>query len=150
MTPTIKRQLGFTLVELLIVISITAIVAAISIPFDRSIIQNMNLSAATRDLASDLRYAQQLAVTTQINYNVIIDIASNSYQIKDAATATTIKNVNIKNNIYLKSVSDFSSNTASFNATGAALSTGSIVLSNLSGRESIIEIKPSGYVKISQ
>lgn len=141
---------GFTLIELLIVISIMAIVAAISIPFDRSIIQNINLSAATRDLASDLRYAQQLAVTTQINYDVIIDTASNSYQIRETQTATIIKNISIKNSIYIASVTDLPANTATFNATGAALATGSIILSNPGGRLSTIEIKPSGYVKISQ
>ncbi len=139
---------GFSLIELLIAIGILAIIAIICVPFFDGAIKNYNLSSATRDLTSDLRYAQQLAVTTQVNYSVSFNVNSNSYQIKNTATSTAIKTVTIKNNIRLQNISGLTSSTVTFNATGAALSIGSITLINPLNHTAIIEIKPSGYVKI--
>lgn len=110
--------------------------------------QNFNLNSVIRDLASDLRYAQQLAVTSQVNYGVTFNVSEKTYQIKNYQTQASTKLVKIPSNIDILSINDFPDNTITFNATGAATSTGSIVLINQNGRTSTIEIKPSGYVKI--
>lgn len=142
------KKTGFTLVEILFAIGIIGMTTAIGIPFYQSTIKNLNLSSTARSVASDLRYAQQLAVTTQINHSVIFSIIGNSYQIKNQGTQNIIKTVKIDDGIALDSIIGLEYDTATFNATGAATSTGIITLKNENNRTSTIEIKPSGYVKI--
>lgn len=123
--------------------------AAISLPFYRSISMNLSLNSAARDLTSDLRQAQQLAVTEQINYILQLDQADNKYLIKNKQTDAVIKQKNIASPITILAISGLASSSAEFNATGASLSTGEIILTNPNLRQVIIEIKPSGYVKLS-
>ena len=135
--------------EMLVAIAIIAAMSVIGLPFYRSVMQNLNLNSVARGMSSDLRYAQQLSVTTQVNYSVTIDPISNYYYIKNSQTEEIIKTVTVKDNIDIQSVNDLPNNTATFNATGAAISTGNIILSNINNRQATIEIKPSGYVKIN-
>lgn len=139
---------GISLTEILVVVAIIALVAAISVPFYRSTTLNLDLNAASRDLSSDLRLAQQLSVTSQINHQVIFTVASNSYQIINTGSGATIKSQSIKPPITIQSITGLTASTATFNSTGAATETGFITLINPNNRTSTIEIKPSGYVKI--
>ncbi|MFA5047787.1 MAG: prepilin-type N-terminal cleavage/methylation domain-containing protein [Patescibacteria group bacterium] len=144
----IKTQpAGFTLIELIIVLSIILILTAISLPVYSSIQPNLDLNASIRQTTSDLRLAQQLAVTEQINYSVIFDVVDNSYSIVNTKTNYIVKSYNINRNVRIESITGLASSTATFNATGASLESGTIVLANSNNRQSTIEIKPSGYVK---
>ncbi|WGL18197.1 GspH/FimT family pseudopilin [Microbulbifer bruguierae] len=58
--PTESR--GFTLVELMVVITVLAIVMAIGIPSFNTLIKNNRLTAAVNDLAGGLSYARAEAV----------------------------------------------------------------------------------------
>lgn len=139
---------GFTLAEMLVAIAVIALMAAIGMPFYRNTNMNLNLSGEARDLASDLRQTQQLSVTEQVNYQLIINQAENKYSIVNSQTLEKIKEKELKNEITILAVSGLTNDTAEFNATGAASSTGSIILTNPNLRQATIEIKPSGYVKI--
>jgi len=141
---------GFTLSEILVVIAIIAVTAAIAVPFYRTVTLNLDLSAAGRDLASDLRLAQQLSVTTQLDHRVVFAIAGNSYRIMNTSSSATIKYGAIKPPITILSITGLQSDTVTFNSTGAVTSTGTIILTNPNNRQAIIDIKPSGYVKIRQ
>lgn len=73
-----KEEKGFTLIELvllIIMLGIMGLVISISI----SDINSTKLNSAARRLASDIRYAQQLAMTTQIRHGVIF--TANSYTV---------------------------------------------------------------------
>lgn len=142
------KQNGFTLIEVMVALLVTAILASISVPFYRSFSFNLDLKSTARDVASDLRYAQQLAVTTQINHLVVFNINTNHYSIKNSQTENIIKSISIKNPVTILSITDLPGNTVTFNATGAATSSGVIILTNPNNREATIEIKPSGYVKV--
>jgi len=143
-----QQQSGFTLAEIIIVITIISFVTIISLPFYRNLNFNLSLSGQTKELASDLRQAQQLAVTEQINYQVIIDQEHNSYAIINTQTLKKIKEKKLKNQITILAINGLINNTVEFNATGAAISPGNIILTNPNLRQATIEIKPSGYVKI--
>jgi len=145
----LSEKSGFSLAEILMAIAIVAIAASISIPFFQTISSTLNLNAAGRDLAVDLRYAQQLAVTTQDNHQAAFDPIGNSYVISNAATGEILKTRNIKSPIAIQSIAGLPENTVIFNATGAANSIGTIILSNPNNKLITIAIKPSGYVKVN-
>ena len=139
---------GFTLAELLVIIGIIAVIATVSLPVYRSISMNINLTSAGRDMATDLRFAQQQAVTTQAGYRVAFYIGSNSYAIINVETGATAKSRTLKAPITIVSVTGLTGDAVTFNATGAVDSAGIITLANPNGRRIAIDIKPSGYVKV--
>lgn len=81
---TIRRQEGLTLIEVLMVLLIIAIAAAIVIPnvVDTNDIQ---VVSAARMLASDLQYAQDDAITTQSPVTLTFDTNNESYQLSNAS-----------------------------------------------------------------
>lgn len=141
---------AFTLIELLITISIIGIISLISLPIYKTLIPNIDLNSTVRDVASDLRYAQQMAVTEQIIYSVIFDSNYNRYSIIKNNTNEVIKTKNLPSTISINFLSEFSGNKVQFIATGAAIESGSISFINTKAKILTIEIKPSGYVKIQQ
>ncbi len=74
----ITGQRGFTLIEVVLIILITVIIAFIVIP--RSDLTGNRAASAARKLLSDLRYAQQLANTTQSRSGVAL-ISATSYRV---------------------------------------------------------------------
>ena len=78
------RDKGFTLVEILIVVIILAIAAAIAIPRMGSA-GAMQMRAAADMIAADLEYAKSMATSRQADYTVIFNTSTESYQIEDAS-----------------------------------------------------------------
>ena len=56
------RQAGLTLIELLIVVSLVALLASLAVPSFRSLLVNRTVQAAADALISDMRYARSEAV----------------------------------------------------------------------------------------
>ncbi len=59
----LRSSCGFTLLELLITLSIAAILLAVSIPSYRGVVQRNAIAAHANDLVGDLNYARSEAVT---------------------------------------------------------------------------------------
>ncbi len=72
---------GFTLVELLLVITITVAAMAVVAPNLSSGNQASTLKSAARDVASALRFARGQALTTHKDALVSIDLEENTYQV---------------------------------------------------------------------
>ncbi len=76
------RSAGFTLVEMLIVVTIVGILASVIVPTLSSTSGAVTLEAMARCLAADIRGARQSAVQYNGNFAVTFDLANNSYQTK--------------------------------------------------------------------
>ncbi len=74
---------GFTLLEVLIVIALFSIMAAIAIPSILVWAPDLKLKSAARDVFSTLQRARILAVKAKRNTAVIFDPTNNEYQLCD-------------------------------------------------------------------
>lgn len=150
-----KFKIGFTLIELFIIIGIIGILALISIPAFRAYQPSLQLSGAIRNLASDLRYAQQLSVTEQVEHSVYFVLPERKYQIRRYGTlASTIKETVFSEEIIeitISGLSDVEGNKeARYNPYGAVKTPGSVALKNSKNITTTVDIKPSGFVKITK
>jgi len=137
---------AFSLVELVIVLTILAILAAIAVPRFATAIQNNALDLAARKLAADLRTAQAHAIKTQQQQSVAFytilnayafpgmtdpDLSSKSFSV--ALATPPYENVQL-------SAADFDGSTVlTFDRFGAPSAPGTVVLSN-SKRTKIIRV----------
>ena len=143
---------GFSLIELLIVFAIIGVLVLISMPAIRIYQHNLETSGVIRDLMANLRYAQQLAVTEQVEHGVYFITADKKYQVRRYGTATsTIKEVILPSEITEITVSGLTDangdKEARYNPIGAVRDAGSVMLKNSQGATTTIEIRPSGFIK---
>ncbi len=76
-----RRCRGFTLVEMMLVVTILGIVAAVVIPTLDSTSGQASLESVARLVAADLRLARQASVQYNTSYTVTFDLTANTYQI---------------------------------------------------------------------
>ena len=87
-----KQERGFTAIELILVIVILGILAAIAYPRFQGL-PGIRVSAAAQEIAGVIRYAQSQAISTAYNYKVYFYASTNSYsvyQVNRSSGAETI------------------------------------------------------------
>jgi prepilin-type N-terminal cleavage/methylation domain-containing protein len=146
-----KRQSGFSLMELLIVMAILIIIAGIGLMVFQQIKLTMRLSGTVRQLITDLRYAQQLAITEQVTHGLQFSTTTppglDQYQlIRYGQPSQVIFTKQLPQGIRFQSIG-FTNQKVSFNPYGAAQQSGEIVLINTQNASSTIDVRPSGFVK---
>ncbi len=140
---------SFTIIELLIVIGILSILFSIGIPAFRAYQPALQLSGTVREITTDIRYAEKMAVNEQINHGVRFSTSSNQYQIiRFGATEEVLETKSLPDQISFCQISGLSESQVVFNPYGAALESGSVVLINNRNTTTTITIRPSGFVKI--
>ena len=143
------NQKSFTLTELLIIMGIVGILALIGIPTFKTYQPSLALSGIVRELVTDLRYAEQLAVTEQIDHGVRFFLATDQYQIiRYGPAEEIIKSKNLPTEVSFQEITGLTDNEAVFNPYGAARKTGTITLINTKNSTTTVDIRPSGFIKI--
>ncbi|WP_051412167.1 prepilin-type N-terminal cleavage/methylation domain-containing protein [Halonatronum saccharophilum] len=74
-----KANGGFTLIEVLIVISIISILSSISIPRVGSYLNNLRLEKVTSKLVSDLLWARQESILNRDSYGILFKENGSGY-----------------------------------------------------------------------
>ncbi len=83
---TLKNHFGHTMLEAILAISIMGILAYIAAPLMGNSLSTMSLDAAARKIESDIRYAQNMAMTTGTTHGFEAT-ASNTYRIYSVSGA---------------------------------------------------------------
>lgn len=140
---------AFTLIEFLVSFAIVVLLAGISVTYLRQAGPGSILSAGSQNLATDLRYASELAVATQVRHAVRFNNpATSQYTIVALETLErTIKTV-LLNSALSFGLITLPGGTAEFNSLGAATTPGTVLLQHQNGIQKTIDIRPSGYVQI--
>lgn len=139
---------GFTLIETIIVVSLIVVLFAISIFVLKDLEPDFKLSGTARDLATDIRYAQQMTLTEQVQYCVKFLTAEKKYQVVRCQDDYMVLERIIPQDITSFSVSGFLSDEIEFNPYGAVKESGSVSFKNTKDKIKTVEIRPSGFVKI--
>ena len=65
-----RPDVAFTLVEVLIVVVVASTIAVAALPSISATLDNMKVTALAREIATDMRYAQTLALKTGVRHRV--------------------------------------------------------------------------------
>jgi general secretion pathway protein H len=77
-----RTHRGFTLLELVIVLSIMAIIAGLTIPMLGAGVSTTELKSAARQVAAGLRMARSEAVATRQDTRVLLDLEHRTFQVE--------------------------------------------------------------------
>ncbi len=163
-------SLGFTMLELMIILFILGILMAISIPSFSSWFPEYRLKCAVRELYSNMQFAKMRAIRAHETYRLTFDYTGNSYTLQKP-DASIKKNINFLNydpygNVgygkgsATKSANtsggpipsdfiSFQSNRASFNSRGTG-SNGYVYLANNKGTAYAVGIWSAGFIVIKK
>jgi general secretion pathway protein H len=88
---------GVTLLELLIVLSIMAVMAALVMPIFGSGVSTAELKGAAREVAAGLRLARSEALATRKETRVVLDLEQRSFAVeRDARSHTLPRQIELK------------------------------------------------------
>ena len=73
----VNRQRGFSLAELLVVVSVVGIISVTGMPLFLSFLETQQTRGAAQQIATHLNQARQLAITRNRNVQASIDLANN-------------------------------------------------------------------------
>jgi len=84
-----KREQGFTLLELMVTIIILCVLLGLAIPGFSRWIPNYRLRGAARDIYSNLQLAKMTAVKDRASCGVLFDVAGSRYLVVNSGTNRT-------------------------------------------------------------
>jgi prepilin-type N-terminal cleavage/methylation domain-containing protein len=150
-----KKNKGFTLLEMMVVIAITAIVSAIAIPNFISVAAGMKIRSASRDLCSTLRQARMNAIRTNTRWAVQFNVADApppNYIVIDCGPNNTcgdgddVKKLLTPIPPGVTMNQTFAGNQAVFNTDGTSIS-GTTTLTNSKGTSNVV-VATTGRITI--
>ena len=149
-----KKQSGFTLIEMMVVIGILVIITSIAIPNFMSLLPGIRLNGAARQVMGDLMAARMKAVKLNKRTKVFFDTSS-QYRICDDADNNTIVadgegdvvNRSIQTNYHDVTIDKGSYNDPIFQPRGTA-SIIILTLTNSQGAKKKVKVHLTGRIMI--
>ncbi len=123
-----KNQHGFGVLELLLALAIMAVLVVAALPNLQRYLAQRDLQQTARLLSTDLRLAQQYAVTQNEPYRLQYTSAAANYTLLRVSDATVVKQVDLPATVVITST--FAGDRAEFAATGAPVQTGMFCLTD--------------------
>lgn len=147
-----SQKLSFTLIEVLLTISLIALLASFLTPSLDNFFATVKLTQQAREITVFLRKAQSLSLGEQVNHRVEFDSASRTYLMKkiEGETQTILESQTLASGIIFSSI-NLTNNCVQFNSAGTPVSpcsSGSLVLQNNKGKTKTVFIQPAGFVKV--
>jgi len=147
----VMNQKGITLIELIVVMVIIAIGAALTTPNISGWLPNYRLRSATREVVSIMRVAQIKAVSNNIRYRVTFDTANNKYFLEnsqDLGTTWTKEGEDQTLPTGVQFITTFAGNATTFLSNSTATD-GNVTLNNTKGATKTVRLLGlTGRIKI--
>ena len=134
-----RRSAGFTLIELVIVMVIVGVLAAIALPRMSQAAERQRLDAASKRVIADFALAQTRARAASESVTINFDLDTNSYQLDAVGgDAITVQLGEEPYGVKLSFAEFGTGTTATFNGFGLPTATGEIMLSTNQGTTTIL------------
>ncbi|MBW2568664.1 MAG: GspH/FimT family pseudopilin [Deltaproteobacteria bacterium] len=137
-----RKDYGFTLIELIVIIAIMSVLAGIAVPSFLSYMPKHRLNGAARQVMGDLMAARMKAVKENTTVTVA-RVSDHEYKISTAGGEE--KTVNIWSNYHDVTIGSFTD--ISFYSRGTAWGA-TITLTNVAGSTKDVKVHLTGRVKI--
>lgn len=150
---------GFSLMELMVVVVIAGIVAAISLPGLNRLLRSLDLNGQVQSTATMLRVVRQRAITEDNNYRAYWNSETNSYGWWDDDDNDGTRDLTEKYKspvpvadwitVVNSGTNPFASDTLTFVPNGSASESGTRVYTNTDGySRSLSVVRPTGMVTV--
>jgi len=140
---------GFTLLEIIMTLTLIVIVAAIAYPSYSRMTANGNLRNAARDITGDMANLKERAMAQNTQFNIVFNVGNNTYSFPGVAAEKTP--ASFGQDIRLTSAAFGAGSTVSFTTRGTLSQGGNVVLANGRGSTATITCNLSGrtYVQFN-
>ncbi|MCX5868076.1 MAG: prepilin-type N-terminal cleavage/methylation domain-containing protein [Proteobacteria bacterium] len=88
MKPRIKNESGFSLIEMMVVMAIIGLMAAIAVPSFNALMQKGRLKAAGREITMELILARAHSISTGLSQTITFDPANGTWTIPGKGTGS--------------------------------------------------------------
>jgi general secretion pathway protein H len=144
-----RGECGVTLIELVIVMAIIAVIGFCMAPAIGEWLDNFRIRQAAKEIASTLQLAKIKAIASRLEYNVVFDVAEESYQLmrNDPTTGWTPEGTECGVHPSVDIDTNLTSHTCQFNPDGTS-SNGTITINNDQGKTHKVVVYRTGRIKI--
>ena len=144
--PLSRRANGFTVAELVVTVSLLAIVSAIAYPNFQGMAANSNIKTAARDLVADFNALRARAMAESAPLSVTFDLATNRYSFPGLGAGKSP--ADISRDIVITQAVFGGGTTVNFMTRGALSPPGTVILTNRRGSTATITCNLSGRIHV--
>lgn len=155
-----RRNRGFTLIELMVAISVLVILSTLAVPSFRALIQNNRATTLSNELVTSINYARSEAVRRGLVVSICSDDWTDSWRVElgSSCNAANADILRFWDSVPQGSVINSNgTNSVSFEATGARRNAGNneitfnVHVENCEGlRARVLRVSPSGRVGVER
>jgi general secretion pathway protein H len=147
-----RGERGVTLIELVVVMSIIAIMGVCLAPAIGEWLENFRIRQAARDIAANLQFAKMKAISSRMEHRICFDLANETYQLEknDGGWTQQGSVFQIPKDVDIDSAAGLGNPPRiEFNPDGTC-SSGHVTIDNDKGKKFDIVVHYTGRIKIKE